>query len=327
MLVKVFRKVYWYTPVLLLLIGGLLWISLFVCPADAIPEALYTTPPLFGLLLQMQQQHELIASIVVFALLFVQVLFINHIATSRGFTDKYSAFAAVLFLLLMSSTTAFLVLHPVLFANIFLIAATNAILRLYDSDRTMREVFDAGFFIALAGIFYFPALAMFFMLLFSLYTYNILSFRSFCASLIGLATPVLAFGLFYWINDMLAIQIQAFYDMFGLMSFSVKAPVEFNKMYIIFYVVVLLFSVVWTKTRYMPGKLLRVRARMQVAVYFLVFSVVSFVLTADHAGIHFAMTAVPLSLLMAVFLNKLQQKKVAELVFALIVLLVVAGRL
>ncbi len=327
MLVKVFRKVYWYTPVLLLLLGGLLWISLFISPADAVPEALYGNPPLFNLLPQMQQQHVLLASIVAFALLFVQVLFINHIATSRGYTDRYSAIAAVLYLLLMSSTTTFLVLHPVLFANIFLIAATNSILRVYDSERAMREVFDAGYFIALAGIFYFPALAMFPVLLFSLYTYNIFNLRSLCASLIGLATPVLAFGLFYWITDMLALQIQAYYDMFVSMPFTVIVPVDFNKVYVVLYVVVLLFLVVWTKTSHMPGKLLRVRARMQVAVYFLLFSVFSFVLTPDHAGIHFAMTAAPLSLLMAVFLNQLQHKKVAELVFVLVVLLVVAGRL
>ncbi len=326
MLVKVFRKVYWHTPLFLILIGVLLWLKAFLDPASAIAEIDNVNAPLFKLVQAMACNYPLIALLVSFVLLMVQVFFINHIASARNLTDRYSALTGLLYLLLMSSTSAMITMHPVLFSNMFLLLVLNKILQVHGKQEFMPEIFNSGLMVAIAGLFYLPALVFFIFLIFAQIIYYLVSFRSVLASLLGLATPFFFLGLYYFMRDL-------FFERLGAFSITIQPWLVFGQTpdasEKIFIVVLAIFSLIaFARLRlvYYQDNPIRIRKRIQVLFLLFLISIVSYLSAVNYIHLHHAILAIPLSVGLAIFFFDLKKKWLSEIIFLILLLAVLGSR-
>ncbi len=326
MLVGLFRKSHWYTPVLLVVAGSLLWIDSIWHP-DRLPlHADLSSGPLYHLILPLLELSPLVSLLVAFTILIVQVLYINHIATLGEFTDRFSALAALIYLLIMSSTTTMIDVHPVLFANLFLILALNKIFKANQEHLVMVEVFDVGFLTALAGLFYFPAMAIFLLLIMSLFVYYLISMRAILAALFGVLTPFVFLGIYYFMTDKLESQIGAVAIHIEPLKILYGSPNMFEQVFMLTIGIMAMVAFLRLLLIFMPDKPIRMRKRIMVLFLFFVISLISYTIATDYIHIHHGMVAIPLSISLASFFDDMGRKKLSESVFGILVLVVLVSR-
>ncbi len=327
MLIGIFRKVYWYTPLLLLLIGGLLWLRMILSPAGEIILSGTGSGPLFNLLLPFFSDKPVLTILTSFVVLMVQVFYINQVATSKEFTDRYSALPGLIYLLLMSSTPAMISYYPLLFSNLFLIPALNKLFDVYDEKSISRELFNAGFLIGMAGLFYYPALTFYLALIISVFLYYIVSLRRIIASLLGLITPVLMLFVYFLLVD----ELTHWYEELTFVArpfqlFELETGI-YQKLFIGVLSVLSMVAFLRMQLIYKTAKPIRTRKRITLLYLFFFISVLSYLLAHDFSHVHHALLSVPLTIALAVFFYDMKYRKLTEVLFGMLLLFILAGRI
>ncbi len=326
MLVSVFRKIQWHTPLLLLLIGGVFWLTGFldpVCHADLMAA---DNAPFFRWLSPLIVRFPIASLIIALLLLFGQSFLINHIAAENSFTDRFSALPALIYLLLMSSSPGLISLHPVLLANTFLLLAMNKMFDVYKEHQVMLEVYNVGLLIAVASLFYYPAFMFLLLLLFSLLVYYLFSLRALMAAMIGVFTPFLFLGVYYYLTDTLAVRMEAINLFVWPPPLFSQTMGVYQQAFAIGLGVIVLFSFLRLWLVFFPEQPIRMRKRVRVLFFFLLTALLSYLLAGDYLHIHHGLMMLPLSLSLAVFFSGMRQKKLAEGLFLLLFILVVISR-
>jgi hypothetical protein len=326
MLVRIFKKSHWYSPLLLLFIAALLWMDAFLYPERAIDTISGPGNAFYEMVFPLMTAYPRAAVTFAFILLMMQVYMINYVATSKEFTDRYSALPGLTYLLLMCSTAAMIAPHPVLFANAFLIPAVNKLLNAYENEQIAKQVFNIGFLIAMASLFFLPALAFFPVLIVSVIIYYIVNLRRIIASFLGLFTPYFFLSLYYFMKtasflppDMMDIDIHPL----GIFYLDVNI---YEQVFIVVLSLLSFFSILRLQLVYKGTKPIRIRKRITMLIIILLFSVLSYVMSNDNIQVHFGMVMVSLSIALSVFFFDIRKRRFTEILFGLFVLLTLAGR-
>lgn len=326
MLIRYFRKLQAITPVLLFLIGAALWAEVYLYPEPVFFQEVINPAPFYKLLLRLIQAQPFVSWIIAYLFLYLQALMINQILTSQGILDKYSFIASLLYVMLMSSDLGLLFLHPVLFSNFFLLIALQKILKAYNEDETMLEVFNVGVLIALAGLFHYQAWLFLLALIISLFIFYLISMRSFLAAMIGFFIPFMFYAvvLFLWDKlDKQLLEIPFYLSWFGNSTGELSniktalIAVAGGLGLLAFFHLVFL---------YIPDKPIRLRKRLWSLVYFFLVSLLCFLFMPNFRTYDLALLFIPLSALLAGFFHQIDRKVIAEVLFTLLVGLIVAGK-
>lgn len=326
MFIRTFRKVQWYTPFILLLLGALFWGSSFLDPVSALDRIADDNAPFYELFLPWIINYPGISVAIAFVILMGQVFFVNHIAVSKGFTDRFSALPALLYLLLMSSTPGMTGPHPVLIANIFLLLGLNKIFKVYHESQAIMEVLNVGLLLAVAGLFYYPALPLLLLLIFALFLYFPVSLRTLLAALMGYIVPFFFLGVYYYMFDMLDEKLDTVSIAIQPLEIFRQSLDIYQQAFAVVLGLLSVFAFLRLQLLYMPDKPIRVRKRVMVLSLFFLLSVLTYLVTVDYIYVHHGILIIPLSIALAVFFSDLRKKKLAEIVFTILFLLILAGR-
>ncbi len=326
MLIRTFRKAQWYTPFLLILFGVLFWMRAFLFP-DGMPDRIADdNAPFFELLVPWITNYPQMSLVLAFVLLMGQVFFLNHIATSKGLTDRFSALPGLLYLLLMSSTPGMISLHPVLLANVFLLLALNKIFKVYHERQAIMEVLNVGLLMAVAGLFYYPALPLLLLLIFSLFLYFPVNLRTLLAALMGYVIPFFFLGLYYYMFDKLGEKLDAISIFIQPLEVFRQSLDIYQQAFAVALGLLSVFAFLRLQLLYLPDKPIRIRKRITVLSLFFLFSVLTYLVTLDYIYVHHGVLIIPLSIALAVFFSDMRNRKLAEAVFSILLLLILAGR-
>ena len=281
--------------------------------------------PLFDLILPFLQEQPLAAVLIAFALVMFQVFFITHLAASKVLENRFSALTGLIFLLLISSRPYMLAPQPAIFASFFLILAFNKILNAYPEKEIVLQVFNVGVLTGLAGLFYFPAWTFFILLLASLFIYYIVSPRSMLAAFTGFIMPVAFLFIALWVADQhdQALDALAKYQK-NWMEFSVTYS-SFDRIYTYVFAFLTLISYLTIRLLHIPAKAIRVRKRMKTLNVALFVAVLSYLVAGEHLLVNHALLVVPLSLMLAVFFEGQRRKRLAEVLFLVMAVVLAAG--
>lgn len=326
MLVRIFKKSHWYSPLLLLIAAALLWLDAFISPDKAIGSISESGNALYNILLPAITAYPGMAVAIAFLLLLMQVFMINNVATSKGFTDRYSALPGLIYLLLMCSSAGMIAPNPVLFANAFLIPAVNKLLNVYEDEHAIKEVFNISFLIALASLFFLPALAFFLALILSIFIYYIVSMRTIIAAVFGLITPFFFLSLYFFMQEgLFLLHYDPDVTIKPLIIFDVDINI-YEKMFTVALSLLSFFSILRLQLVYKGTKPIRIRKRISMLLMVLLFSVLSYALAVDNIHVHYGMIIIPLSITLSVFFYDIRNTRLTELLFGVFLLLVLAGR-
>lgn len=326
MLISIFKKSRVLTPVILVLVALLLWIDGFAFSGTQTFTGDYMAP-LFRIIVPFIESFPLVSVVTAWLFLMLQAFIVNYVVTTKGLIDRHTLLPALIYVVLMSSTFEMLSLNPLLFANFFLILALNKIFDTFAEKDVPIEVFNVGVLISLAGLFYPPALWFFFLAIASLFVYLVGNIRGILATLMGFATPFLFLGVYYFLIDSLEQEVENliyFPEFFKVFQYSFS---YYTQTFIVFFSILFLMSFVRVTFRHINDKPVRIRKRFNILVWFFVISLLSTLTTTGFFEIHYALMLIPLSMFLAVFFMEMKKKRLTEIIFSLLLLLIVIGKL
>lgn len=328
MLIRYFRKLQALTPLLLFLIGAVLWsetwfspepVFYFSSPTNAGPFYLYLQPAF--------EWNPLVSWVGAFVFLYMQAILLNQIVTSQGILDKYSFLTSLIYVMLMSSSLGALYLHPLLFSNFFIIIAIKKIFQTYDEEIVLVEVFNVGMLISIAGLFYYPAWVFFILLIISLFIFYIVDIRSFLAASIGLLLPVFFLALYLFLTDNLLVEFFEFPLHVAFPDLSMDSHSGVTKIFNGFLAGLSIMAVSHMIFLHIPDKPIRLRKRLWVLFYFLLTSLLAIFFIPAFEVIHISLLFLPLSVILAGFFHQIDRKVIAEVLFTVLIGLTIAGKI
>lgn len=154
--------------------------------------------PLFELFAHFFVNKPLLQLSLAFLLVVAQAFLFNSITEKHELFGKSSYLPALIYVIIFSFTPDALHLHPLLFANFFILLSVDALLNMYRKPNAIGQSFETGLFIAIATLFYFPSILLLLFLLVGLFIMRPFSIREFILILLGFIFPYLYVVVYYF---------------------------------------------------------------------------------------------------------------------------------
>lgn len=132
-----------------------------------------------------------------------QVVYFNYVINNRDVYPDRSFWPGLFYMLFMHISFDCLSLSPVLMSTSFLLLAFGTLVRQMERRGATDEVFEVGFYIGLATLFYLPSALFIIWAVLSLLFYTGATLRQYSLSLFGFLFPFAATVLFYYLCDSL----------------------------------------------------------------------------------------------------------------------------
>lgn len=320
MLVRFFRS---HQPVLLIIISvlaALLWLPAFLHP---IVPVLKHQMPLFELLVRPLAAFPWLNTFVAFILLLIQAFLFNYIIDKYEIAGKRSYLPVLLYIVFTSFAPALLTLHPVLFANIFILLALNRVLGTYRKTSVLSPCFDAGFFVAIASLFYFPAIGVLLFILVGTLVLLPFSWRNWAIVILGFLLPYIYAHTYYFLFDGLEY-LWVDRMLFPFIDRSVQFNVEMAQPYselILFVVIATVLSI--GRGTDVNNRSVQHRSNVTVLRWLFVIGALTLFLAPSLNYIYFYVALIPLLVLITGYFLWARVTWVAEIVFWILLLTIV----
>lgn len=207
----------------IVVIGLSLWARAFFEP-PSLPVP-YGPVPLYSLLFELLHSVPLLAVILGFVLVIIEMFWLNFIFDKHELVLRNSSLAALVFIILMSFYPELLNLHPASIAVLFLIVIMHNLLISYKKPEHLDRTFAAGFFISVASMFYLPFILWFGLAFISFFLYRSGKWRQWISFVIGLLTPYIYLAVVYFWSDNLPEKANE-YVIFVRQAFVFPNPFE-----------------------------------------------------------------------------------------------------
>ena len=143
--------------IVLPLVLVIVWMRGFIHPVIPFTDH---AAPLYNLIISVLEPVPYLSLIFSFILIFFETLLINYVIEKNEIIETKTYLPALVYILLMSLQSEMLSLNPILVANLFMIFALHKLMQTYRKETAYASVFDAGTFVALASLFYFPSVIL-----------------------------------------------------------------------------------------------------------------------------------------------------------------------
>jgi len=253
----------------------------------------------------------------------LQALFLTYVINKQSVLKESSHLPALMYVVLMSCFPEQLSFNPLLLANFFIIFFLNSLFSFYRADSASFHVFDAGVFIGIAGLFYWPSLFLFPLTWAALVLLRPFQWKEWVVSLLGVALPfiVFAIGLFWF--DMLSVNsIRSILEPFYQMHFSAV----YKSTYIILFAILVGLSIASLIKFFQDMSTfakLRTRKFLVLFVWFFLFAAISYLVSVKRTMISLSFLAIPLSVMYSNYFLTMKKQWLAELLFLLLLAAVI----
>jgi hypothetical protein len=157
--------------------------------------------PLYELIIQLVNQTKWVTITVGLIMIIAEAFLLNFIINENEILNKKFFLPGIFYILFMSSNKMVLYLHPLIFANLFILFGIQKLLNSYRKDKPFSQVFDAAFLFSIASLFYLPSLIFFPLLAVALILLRAFNIREWLISLIGILVPYIFVITFYFIEN------------------------------------------------------------------------------------------------------------------------------
>lgn len=267
----------------------------------------------------------LVQNIVANLLIFVHVLLINFICIKHKLSREITLFSGLFYVLFVSLLPDNMMLSNTLIANTFIIIAFKNLLETYKNTQATAQIFNSGFMIGMASLFYSPYFVYLIFGIVSLWMLRSFKLIEKLQFFIGLGIPYyLLFVYRYW-NDIPFIELDFIKNMFF------RWPALGTDRLVIFYISigVMLAAVLWSFINYSTftaKKSIQTQKKIDIIYILLIFSFISFAIFSTEQVIHFLTLALPLSLLTGMAASDSKSKIFYEILHLFLLGLIFIGQ-
>lgn len=280
---------------------------------------------LFSSLKNVGGNQQFVSAVLGAVLCFFQALLVNGIVNNNKMLARKSYVAGATFIVFASFLPNTLLLTPVSVALTFILLATGRIFSLVKNEKAHGDIFDVGFFIGIAALFYFPSLMFILFAYIGLAIVRPFNYREWVIVLTGLAAPFMVVFVYYYWNDNTPSLLSDLLNRQGngwllLSEFSDADKLRLGALALCTLAGLLL----------LPGSLhaslIQVRKFANILVVLTLFVFLAVLLRQTVRLSHWVMLAFPLGIFTGMVLLKIKRNWVAEVIYLILILLVLVGQ-
>ena len=291
-----------------------LWIFAFVNPLPVEGRHLM---PLYECVVFVIGQYPYITYFFSIALILTGGYLLNSFAVKHEISDANSYLPALLYIVLMSAFPSQLSMHPVIFSNVFLILALNKVMNTFRKDKAYFEVFDAGTFIALATLFYFPAFIFFPIIWVGLILIRPFVWREWVISSIGFLIPfIFVWSYYFWYDSLDYLLYEKVFYPLSARFIDLYMPWSFYFLIGILLLICIL-GIGKLFTRLTTGSV-QSRNNLWLLIWTFALSIISFLIAPSLSVHYFSFAVIPVSVHAANYFLSERKTWLGEVVFYLL---------
>jgi hypothetical protein len=144
-----------------------------------------------------QVAYQIIAAV----LTIFQALYFNYLGQQRQFFSERNYVTAFLYLLFANISFDFSTLSPALMSTTFLLLALGTLTKQMQRDGVTEDVFEIGFYLSIAALFYIPSAIFIVWLFFVLLIYTGANIRLHALAIFGFAFPIALTLILFFFQD------------------------------------------------------------------------------------------------------------------------------
>ena len=278
---------------------------------------------LFAVLKNLPINFAIVSLLLAAALCFFQAILVNNIVNENKMLPKKSYLAGGMFIIFASFFKETLFLTPETLALTFLMLCTSRIFTLIKKEKMYGNIFDTGFLIGLATLFYFPSILFIVFVYFGMASVRPFVLREWVAAFLGFINPFFLVFTYYFWNDRTAemfLAIPNIHPEGWLIGINLLSS---DKVLIGGLVVATITSLVL-----IPGalysSLIQVRKFANLLIVFIVLAGITFLLQQQIHLSHFVLFGLPLGIIVSMVLMQIKRNAFAEVIHLILILLILA---
>lgn len=315
MFIRLFKSNNAAALILLPLIGICIWIFGFIQPQTLSSEH---SMPFFGLINASISNLKWLSVFVAFGLVVGQAFLLNYIINTNGVLVKQSYLPALFYLVFMSNNKDMLLLHPVLFANLFILLAFEKLISSYRKDVAFSDSFEAGLLLSIASLFYFPCVVLFPLLGVAFIIFRPFNWREWFISFLGVLAPyALVISYYFWFDILSLLWFDKMFFSVVREKAVVHVPGTFYFMigvgwFIIFIALAKTFGSITSGSQ-------KSKKTMVFFIWLLLFGAATIVFAPEISTKYFSIMAIPTSVFAANYFLTQKKEWYGELLFLLLI--------
>ncbi|MFN8256987.1 MAG: DUF6427 family protein [Bacteroidales bacterium] len=326
MLIKSLKKYHPSNFLVLIFIGILVWIRPLM--DDNLPGYFISQDPMpfynWIVLLLSKAESQLIGKIIALIIVIVQAIIVNAIINQYNLSGLRSYLPGIIFLLLSSTFEEYQMLHPILFANFFLLFAWNKIISIPEKNLAIASYYNSAFLIGIATLFY-PDFVYFLLLIsLSLVLNRVGHPREFAMIILGFVTVWYFYiGLYYLFED--KVQLSGLKINY-LFSFPKYNEIELIQKILAGYIGLIIIAASLHLGTYIANLKIQVRRNYKILFVWFWIGILLFLFTNTSGEILFVIS-VPSSILISIFFAGMKKKWMAESLWGLFLILIILSHI
>jgi hypothetical protein len=255
-----------------------------------------------------------LSTLIALFLVIAEAFLLNYIVNENEVLTKKSSLPGLFYIILMSNNSSLLQLHPIVFANLFLMFALSKMLNSYRKDTAFSQVFDAGLLISIASLFYFPCVVFFPVTGIALLIFRPFLWREWVISFIGVLVPYIFVITWYFWKDMLD------YLVFDKIFYPIAFKKPEGSLPPTFYFMI---TAGWTIVLLSFGKLFsglgggsqKTKKALQLMLWLFSFAGLSLLLAPGIATTYFTLLAIPVAVICSNYFLRIKKELWGEILF------------
>ena len=319
-MIKFFRNSYLvqYVAIALLLVA--LWVPSFVT-GNVDPAWRSPVTPLYNVVANIFDFWAPSMLIIAMVLMGFEAVFFNSILVSNQVIGRVNTLGAVTFLLMMNLVPTQTTFYPFLLSSVFLLMLIHTMFAIYQTPRPELYLFNAGLFLSLATMFWFPTLLLALWIVVALSIVHKSSLRLHLIPFIGLLFPYFIYFTIHFLKGDLLTVWQAYGDYFGNFRLTTQG-FGWLKIALMGFMALTLFIPMLMPKFYSLEKTIAVRSKIAMTYNLLLGGILMLFFEGDPmlSGVFF----VALSILFSYYMAWLDHVKWANITFVILLLGVLA---
>jgi hypothetical protein len=244
-----------------------------------------------------------------------QAVYVNYIASVNKLFKSNSFLAALFYVLLNGAGLVLFSLNLILIVNTFVLLLLHQLFKLYNLQQAATTLFNIGFFVGLATVFYNPLIVLLPLAIYGIAYIRTPKGKDFLILLIGLLVPFTYWTTYLYLTNQLITTI----DNYVLFHIDKVDKVVTTNYYFLGFVSLLSILAVLNLILTIGRNVVKTRKLLMMVLLLLGVCSVTYLFSTQDYRVTYLILTVPLAILLANLFTSIKKRILSELIFILLI--------
>ena len=321
-MLKFFKQSYIAQLVVIVLLLVALWIPVFVEEVSDVAVGTPTTP-LYNLIAGIFGSSSLAMTIFTFLVFSASVLFFNSMLSVNQLVTRNSSIGAFVFVLCLCSVPIQDEFYPFLLATPLIMMVIHTIYLIYQVEKPEPYLMNAGVFVAIASMLYFPSIILIIWVLIAIIIMNVQGFKRSLIPIMGFLIPYFILFVCFYFNRTLIENIQNYAQTFEVLGFEKLGMTTLEIVALVLVFVFLGLSLIIIKSRNADNSV-GTRKKESVTIILFVFGFI--MLFMQKPVVCNGLIFMVLAIFVSMALCYIKKTKIIDIVLVVLMLAIIANQ-